>query len=305
MTCGVHKLGFACKSVGSTSRTEFMHPTGYRRIQGELARLGIAVAPSTVWAIIKREGIEPAPRRAGLSWSEFLRLQADSVIACDFLTVETVWLRRLYILFFIELETRRICLLGVTANPASAWVTQQARNLTMTLDERERPARFLIHDRDSKFSAAFDEVFRSDGIRVIHTPIRAPRANAHAERWVGTLRRECLDQILIFGRKRLERVLSVYVAHDNEHRPHRALAQQAPVISAPPPPIDPRDLISVRRRDRLGSLLHEYELAAWHGNAIRRPVLRGRAPTPARRQEPSSGSAPAIAKQTLAPGHVR
>jgi putative transposase len=148
---------------------------GYRRIQGELARLGITVAASTVWAILKREGIEPAPRRAGLDWSEFLRLQAAGVIACDFLTVETVWLRRLYVLFFLELASRRVYLAGVSANPGGRWVLQQARNLTMTLDEQERPTRFLIHDRDSKFSAAFDEVFRSEGIDVIHTPIRTPK----------------------------------------------------------------------------------------------------------------------------------
>jgi putative transposase len=167
---------------------------GYRRIQGELARLGIAVAPSTVWAILKRDGIEPAPRRVTLGWSEFLHLQADGVIACDFLTVETVWLRRLYVLFFIEHQTRRIRLLGVSAHPDSRWVTQQARNLTMTLDERERPVRFVIHDRDSKFSAAFDAIFRSEGIDIIRTPIRAPRANAYAERWVGTLRRSALTR---------------------------------------------------------------------------------------------------------------
>jgi putative transposase len=176
------------------------NPTwGYRRIHGELVGLGIALAPSTIWAILRRHGVEPAPRRAELSWSQFLRAQASAIIACDFLTVDTVWLRRLYVLFFIELGSRRVHFAGVTANPNERWVSQQARNLAMTLAEREQPVRFLVRDRDSKFTRSFDEVFRSEGMRVIRTPLRAPRAKAHAERWVGSLRRECLDRILILG----------------------------------------------------------------------------------------------------------
>jgi putative transposase len=237
------------------------NPTwGYRRIQGELAGLGILVAPSTVWAVLRRNGVEPAPRRASLSWSEFLRRQAAGVIACDFFTVETVWLRRLYVLFFIELESRRVHLAGVTTHPDGAWVVQQARNLLMTLTEQQRSVRFLIRDRDSKFTAAFDEVFRSDGIEIIRTPIGAPRAKAHAERWVGTVRRECLDWLLIFGRKHLERVLRAYATHYNEHRPHRALEQHSPVRG--PRPILHQAIPAVRRLDRLGGLLHEYKLAA-------------------------------------------
>ena len=144
------------------------------------------------------------------------------MLACDFFTVETISLRRFYVLFFIELESRRVHLAGCTTNPTGAWVTQQARNLSFTgLFERMR---FLIHDRDSKFSAAFDEVFRSEGIKVIHTPIRAPQANAYAERFVRTVRAECLDWLLIVGRRHLEHVLRTYIAHYNRERPHRGLA---------------------------------------------------------------------------------
>lgn len=163
------------------------NPTwGYRRIQGELKHLGISVAPSTVWEILRREGIDPAPRRAGLSWKEFLRAQASGILACDFVTVDTAFLGRLFILFFIEVETRRVHLAGVTSKPDGLWVTQQARNLVARWDSF--PFRFLIRDRDAKYSGGFDEVFRSEGTDVIRTPIRAPLANAFAERFVGTLR---------------------------------------------------------------------------------------------------------------------
>jgi transposase InsO family protein len=237
------------------------NPTwGYRRIQGELVGLGIRVAPSTVWAILRRHGIEPAPRRAELSWSQFLRAQASAIIACDFLTVDTVWLRRLYVLFFIELANRRVHLGGVTANPNERWVTQRARNLVMTLAEREQPIRFLIRDRDSKFTRSFDEVFRTEGIRVIRTPVRAPRARAHAERWVGSLRRECLDRLLILGRHQLEQVVHTYIRHHNEHRPHRSLDQRPPLAKPPPAEAPPPNRIG--RRDRLGGLLHEYHAIA-------------------------------------------
>jgi putative transposase len=204
------------------------NPTwGYRRIHGELVGLGITLAPSTVWSILRRHGIEPAPRRAELSWSQFLRAQASAIVACDFLTVETVWLHRLYVLFFIELASRRVHFAGVTANPHARWVAQQARNLMMTLAEREEPIRFLIRDRDSKFTRSFDDVFRCEGIRVIRTPVRAPRAKAHAERWVGSLSRECLDRLLILGRRQLEQVVRAYIGHHNEHRPHRSLEPAA------------------------------------------------------------------------------
>jgi transposase InsO family protein len=240
---------------------------GYRRIQGELVGLGIRIAASTVWTILREAGVEPAPRRLESSWREFLRRQAASIIECDFLTVDTVFLKRFYVLFFIELASRRVRIAGITANPDGAWVTQQARNLVMRLDDERVRIRFLIRDRDSKFTASFDEVLRSEGIRVIKAPVRAPRARAHAERWVESLRRECLDRLLILGRRHLERVVHVYAQHYNEHRPHRSLDQRPPL--AKPPPIDgpaPSNVLlqldRLRRRDRLGGLLHEYELAA-------------------------------------------
>ncbi len=190
---------------------------GYPRIAGELLKLGLRVSPSTVRRLLIGAGLGPAPRRAGPSWRDFLRHQAASMLACDFFTVETISLRRFYVLFFIELGSRRVQLAGCTTNPSGAWVTQQARNLSFTgVFERMR---FLIHDRDSKFSGAFDEVFRSEGITVIHTPIRAPRANAYAERFVRTVRAECLDWLLILGRRHLESVLRVYTAHYNRERP--------------------------------------------------------------------------------------
>src|SRR5436305_3951643 len=199
---------------------------GYPRIAGELLKLGLPVSPSTVRRILLTAGSGPAPRRSGPSWQQFLRQQAASMLACDFFTVETISLRRFHVLFFIELENRRVHLAGCTTNPTGAWVTQQARNLSFTgLFERMR---FLMHDRDSKFAAAFDEVFRSEGIKVIHTPIRAPQANAYAERFVRTVRAECLDWLLIVGRRHLERVLRVYTTHYNCERPHRGLALLAP-----------------------------------------------------------------------------
>ena len=178
--------------------------------------------------MLRAEGFGPAPQRAGPSWREFLAAQAKGVLATDFFTVDTVLLRRLYVLFFIELDTRRVHLAGVTANPTGQWVTQQARNLFMTIGERLSGRRFLICDRDTKFSAAFDGVFTSEGLRVLRTPVRAPQANAYAERWVGTVRRDCLDWILIFGRCHLEMVLTSYLKHYNTHRPHRALELRAP-----------------------------------------------------------------------------
>jgi transposase InsO family protein len=233
---------------------------GYKRIHGELVGLGFTLSASSVWNILRRAGVEPAPRRASVSWREFLRQQASTIIECDFFTVETLWLRRLYVLFFIEPGRRRVHLAGITANPTGGWVEQQARNLLMTLEEQGQRRRFLIRDRDSKFTSGFDDVFRSDGVRVIRTPLAAPTAQARAERWVGSVRRECLDRLLIVSRKHLERVLREYVEHYNRHRPHRSLEQRPPLAKPPPPPAG--EPLRVRRRDRLGGLLHEYELAA-------------------------------------------
>ena len=185
------------------------------------------------------------------------------MLACDFLTVDTVFFQRLYVLFFIELDSRRVWLAGVDGTPDGAWVTQAAHNLVMTMEEQLVNRRFLIRDRDTKFTGVFDEVFKGEGRRVIRTPVRAPQANTYAERWVGTLRRECLDWILIFGRRHLEQVFRIYVAYYNGHRPHRGLDLRAPLTPSSPPPIGQSVNVSgVRRRDRLGGLLHEYSLAA-------------------------------------------
>ena len=239
---------------------------GYRRIQGELVGLGIKLAASTVWAILKEAGVEPAPRRLEASWAEFLRQQAASILECDFLTVDTLFLKRFYVLFFIELGSRRVHLAGITTHPDGRWVSQQARNLLMQLDDEDVRPRFLIRDRDRKFTREFDDVFHSEGIRVIKAPVRAPKARAHAERWVGSARRECLDRLLIVGRRHLCHVLATYTSHYNEHRPHRSLGQRPPFSKAPPLERqvfgDVVDLDRVRRSDLLGGLIHEYRLAA-------------------------------------------
>ena len=230
---------------------------GYPRIAGELLKLGRRVSASTVRRLLLAAGLEPAPRREGPNWRDFLRRQAASMLACDFFTVETISLRRFYVLFFIEIESRRVHLAGCTANPTGAWVTQQARNLSFTgVFERMR---FLIHDRDSKFTASFEEIFRSEGIRIIHIPIRAPQANAYAERFVRSVRAECLDWLLILGRRHLERVLRAYTVHYNRERPHRGLAVQPPErVNAGDPPTAGK----IERRDQLGGLIHEYYRAA-------------------------------------------
>jgi putative transposase len=230
---------------------------GYPRIAGELLKLGLRVSPSTVRRILLAAGSGPAPRCSGMSWQQFLRQQAASMLACDFFTIETISLRRFYVLIFIELKSRRVHLAGCTTNPTGAWVTQQARNLSFTgVFERMR---FLIHDRDSKFTAGFDEVFRSEGIRVIRTPIRAPQANAYAERFVRTIRAECLDWLLLLGRRHLERVLRAYTAHYNRERPHRALALHPPEPAATTNEPSTR---RIERHDVLGGLIHEYHRAA-------------------------------------------
>jgi putative transposase len=234
---------------------------GYQRIRGELLRLGLRVSASSIARILRASGLQPAPRPASTTWRSFLRRQAAGILACDFLTVDTVFLQRLYVLFFIQLHTRRVHLAGVTANPTGAWVAQQARNLFGALDE-EAGFRFLIRDRDSKFTRAFDDLWRAVGAEVIRTPIQAPNANAIAERWVGTVRRECLDHLLLTGRRHLLRVLHSYVRHYNRHRPHRSLDLSAPERSARQAIVGPPAAKQVHRRDVLGGLIHEYERAA-------------------------------------------
>jgi putative transposase len=227
---------------------------GYQRIRGELLKLGCLVSATTIQATLRQHKVPPAPRRGGLSWRAFLSAQAQAVLACDFFTVETIRLRTLYVLFFIEVRTRRVFLAGCTEQPSSGWVTQQARNLAWELADAGVPVKLLIRDRDSKFPPAFDAVFAGQGVRVARTPVRAPRANAQAERWVGTVRRDCLDLLLILGWRHLEQVLREYVGHYNTSRPHRALHLEPPLASglatSPGGPI--------LRRDLLGGVIHEY-----------------------------------------------
>jgi putative transposase len=235
---------------------------GYQRIRGELLRLGCQISASSIRRVLRAHGMDPAPRGAPTTWRSFLRRQATGILACDFFTVDTVWLRRLYVLFVIELGSRRVHLAGVTAHPTGLWVAQQARNLLVELDDRAAAFRFLIRDRDTKFTRAFDDVWRSTGAEIICTPIRAPNANAIAERWVGTVRRECLDHLLIVGRQQLVRVLHGYVEHYNQHRPHRSLGLGTPIPSVRGDPASAPVVPQLRRREILGGLVHEYEWAA-------------------------------------------
>jgi putative transposase len=209
-----------------------------------------------VWSILQAEGVDPAPRRGGISWKEFLQSQAKGVFACDFVAVDTAFFRRSYALVFVEIATRRVHLAGVTSSPNASWVTQQARNFVSRWDTV--PFRFLIRDRDAKYGGAFDEVFLTEGLRILRTPVQAPKANAFAERFVGTLRRECLDRMLILGRGHLESVLHAYIEHYNGHRPHRALEMQPPAPRHPPAPLGDRPK-GVLKRDVLGGLIYEYE----------------------------------------------
>jgi len=195
---------------------------GCVRIQGELRKLGIRIGATTIRSILRRSDLGPASRGPDPSWRAFLRTQASGILTTDFCTVETITLGTLYVLFFIELSTRKVHVAGVADHPDSAWVTQQARNLA--IEDRLEGVRFLIRDRDSKYPHSFDEVFRSEGVDIV----RSPKANAVCERWVGTIRRECLDHVLVLGRRHLERVLASYVAHYNGSRPHRSLDLQSP-----------------------------------------------------------------------------
>lgn len=234
---------------------------GYVRISGELARAGVRVPPGTVRDILKRAGLGPAPRRDGPTWGQFLKAQAAGIIACDLFQVDTVFLKRIYVLFFVEHATRVVHVAGATASPTGAWVAQQARNLVMDLGEQAEQMKFLIRDRDAKFTALFDEVFASLGVRVIRTPVRVPQANAIAERWIGTVRRECTDRILIYNERHLRRVLRAYQRHYNGHRPHRARDLRPPDLSsAPLVPDGPQTRL--QRRRVVDGLINEYRAAA-------------------------------------------
>ena len=238
---------------------------GYRRIQGELLKLGVHLAASTVARILFDHHLGPAPRR-GPTWREFIRAQASHIVATDFFSVDTVLLHRLYVLFFLEIGRRRVWITGVTAHPNGAWVTQQARNVTGDIADAGIDVKFLVRDRDTKYVAGFDAVFRSEGAQILQTPFRTPNANAYAERFVRTVRSECLDHLLVVNAGHLERILRSYAQHYNGFRPYQGLSQQIPAPTSParalattPSHSHPR---LVNRHDRLGGLIHEYEIAA-------------------------------------------
>jgi len=235
---------------------------GHRRVQGELIKLGHRIAASTVWQILHDAGIDPAPRRTGPTWKQFLTAQALGILAADFVHVDTVLLRRIYALIVIEHGTRRAHLAGVTANPDGAWTTQAARNFLMDLGQLTASIKFLIRDRAGQFTDSFDAVFTAEGIRILASPPQAPRANAVCERMIGTLRRELLDRMLIINEHHLRRVLAEYLTHHNTARPHRALGQLPPAQAPTQPPAIDLAEHRIRRKQVLGGLVSEYQIAA-------------------------------------------
>ena len=237
---------------------------GYKRVQGELLGLGYRVGASTVRRILKRLRIPPAPQRTRSTWRQFLRTQAATMLACDFFHVDcAVTLRRVYVFFVIEVSTRHVHVLGMTAHPDGAWTVQQARNLLMDLGERAAEFRFLVRDRAGQFTEVFDAVLAGAGIEVVKIPPRSPRANAYAERWVRTVRAEVTNRMLIAGPRHLRTVLDEYVAHFNQHRPHRARNLRPPDHDASTTaPVADLAAARIRRRKVLGGLIHEYGRAA-------------------------------------------
>jgi putative transposase len=232
---------------------------GAGKIQGELLKLGYRLGETTVRDILRRHGVLPAPERRHHTnnWSTFLKHYQHRLLACDFFTVETLWLQTLYVFFFIEIGTRRVTIAGVTAHPTAAWVTQQARQLVWTFPERHRTPKFLIRDRDTKYTRSFDAVFQSEAVRIIRTPVRAPQANAFAERWIRSVREECLDRLLILNHRYLEKILHDYATYYNEARPHQGLNQTTPVPLPPPS----RDSLIICQ-NVLGGIIHDYRRAA-------------------------------------------
>ncbi|NJP97714.1 transposase [Nonomuraea sp. FMUSA5-5] len=237
---------------------------GYRRVHGELTTLGLKVAPCTVWEILKQERLDPAPGRASTTWADFQRSQADALLACDFIETITLNGQRQYILAVIEHASRRVRVLGATAQPTASWVIQAVKNLVMDLEDAGCRARYLICDRDAKFPPLMDEILSEAGIETMLTGIRMPRMNSVMERWVQSCRRELLDRCLIWNERHLRHALREYEGFCNEHRAHQALNQAAPLRTVPDPIIDPKriDDLNIRRRDRLGGVLHEYSHAA-------------------------------------------
>jgi putative transposase len=233
---------------------------GYRRIHGELAGLGVKIAASTAWEILKKAGTGPAPRRTAPTWSQFLRSQAEAVLACDFFTAGLLDGTQAYVLAVIEHATRRIRILGVTLHPTGEWTTQQARNLLMDLGEQTHRVKFMIRDRGSNFTAAFDAILADAGIRTVLCNVRTPRMNAITERWIGGCRHELLDRALVWNQAHLRRILREYEIHHDQHRPHRSLHGAAPLKPLP----EPADLgqYCVRRQTRVSGLINEYRLVA-------------------------------------------
>ncbi len=237
---------------------------GYRRIHGELTKLGATVAPLTVYEILRAAGIDPAPRHSGPTWRQFLHAQAAGILAVNFLHVDTVLLKRLYVLVFIEHGTRRMHLGGVTAHPTGPWTVQQARNLALDLHERFAGFRYLIRDRGSNFTASFDAVFQAAGITILRTAVQAPRMNTTCERLVGTLRRELLDGVLVLDAAHLRAVLAEYQEHYNTARPHQGIGQRVPDAEHQPPCITAGHFRArqIRRKPVLSGLINEYVRAA-------------------------------------------